>query len=71
MAGRGTANHKAVLDDEKVRQIRKLRQVGYSMLEIAVEYNVTNSTVSRILSRDLWGHVKGEPKMPEEVECSE
>jgi len=55
---RGEKNHMSKLTEEKVRAIRKRKKLGVSTLQLAKEYGVALSTIKRVVSRKLWGHVK-------------
>lgn len=47
------------LDDDKVREIKKLLSEGsYTQRQIADMYNVTNSLISMINTKRVWGHIK-------------
>jgi hypothetical protein len=54
---RGTRNHKAVLDEGKVREIRSMAASGMSGPQIARALGTTRSVVHDVLSRKTWGHV--------------
>lgn len=55
-SSRGKRNPTAVLDENKVREIRKLRGV-MTQRAIADRYGVSNQTVSLILKGGVWGWV--------------
>ena len=54
----GNANGRAKLTDDSVRQIRKLKEQGYTNVAIAKQFSVVNQLVSRICLRECWTHVK-------------
>lgn len=47
----------AILNDEKIREIRELNQVGLKNKEIANTYKVDVSCISRIVNGKSWKHV--------------
>lgn len=51
---RGIKNTNAILDEEKVRQIRSAKGTGR---EIALRFQVSEGTVSMVRSRKIWTHV--------------
>lgn len=53
----GTDNNKAKLTTEKVIQIRLERSRGRTNKSIGLEFGVTESTISRIVRREIWNHV--------------
>jgi len=55
---KGTAHNLAKLDDEKIREIRKIASVGISTRRIAQLYGVTQPLISGILNGRYWSHVK-------------
>ena len=54
---RGERHGNAKLVEGDVRRIRKLYGAGTTLREIAVEYGVTEMSVSRIVRRLRWAHV--------------
>jgi hypothetical protein len=54
---KGTVHWKAVLDEEKVREIRYLRSEGWALKSIARIFGISKETVSAIARRKRWGHV--------------
>lgn len=56
---KGTEHHKAILDDEKVRAIRKkyIRGGIYGATKLAKEFNVAVPTINDILRGRRWKHV--------------
>ena len=50
----------AVLTEEKVREIRRLRKLKFIYSEIAEMMNCDRSTVTRAAKRETWAHVKDE-----------
>jgi hypothetical protein len=56
-ANSGTKSHLSILDDDKIREIRKLKLTGISNLNIGLKYNVNRETVGYILRGKTWKHV--------------
>ena len=55
---RGQRNGLAVLDEDKVREIRRLRDVeGLTFIEIGKRFGIHRVTVRHICLRVLWAHV--------------
>jgi hypothetical protein len=55
---KGVRNGSAVLDDEKVREIRKLySEGGWTHRALSLKFSVGKATITRILSGGYWGHV--------------
>jgi hypothetical protein len=54
---RGKKRYNAVLDDDIVREIRKLRQRGATYPEIMKRFDVGKSQVSGIVRGTRWAHV--------------
>lgn len=54
---RGEKNHKAVLTEKQVLEIRKLRLEGFSLDYIKNKYNISKSAVSAIVNRRTWKHI--------------
>lgn len=57
-APNGTAHHSAKLNPTLVRAIRRLAADGVSLTVIAQEFKVSTATVSHIVSRKTWKHVR-------------
>lgn len=55
--GLGEKQHLAILNDESVKHIRFLGSLGLSTKELAVKYNVTRSTIIRVINRKTWKHL--------------
>lgn len=55
--GRGTGHWGAKLDDEQIAEIRKRRDDGASLIEIANAFRVTIGTASMVCSGKIWRHV--------------
>lgn len=55
---RGTEAKNSKLDDDKVREIRKLIAAGKADYQIAPKYGVRPSTIWRIRSGNGWRHVQ-------------
>jgi hypothetical protein len=47
-------HHRAKLNEEKVRKIRKLHAEGVRQIELAQRYGVTQQTISHIIGRRTW-----------------
>lgn len=55
---RGVENSQAVLDDDKVREIRRLyAQGGVTQTELGDRFGVDNTTISCVVTRRTWKHV--------------
>jgi len=54
----GERHHKTFLNEDEVRDIRKKRSEGFTLLSLAKQYNTTETTISRISRRLTWNHVK-------------
>ena len=55
---RGTRQHLAKLDEEKVREIRRLYATGrYSQLKLGEMYGINQSNISEVVRRKTWAHV--------------
>ena len=54
---KGEANIRAKLTEGKVRDIRRLREEGMRVQEIAWRFQVSERVVRLICRRKLWGHV--------------
>jgi DNA invertase Pin-like site-specific DNA recombinase len=55
---KGTNNHSAKLDDDKVRQIREKLASGTKRIELAKEYGVSTTTISDIARKKIWRDVR-------------
>lgn len=55
---RGTEHHNSKLDDDKVREIIKLREGGMSFQKIANLYGISKPSVMSIINGKTWKHVK-------------
>lgn len=55
---KGSAHHKAKLNDEQVRTIRYRAESGESMSSIASSIGIHVSTVSSIVNNKTWSHIK-------------
>lgn len=53
----GIKNGNAVLTEQNILNIRKLKQEGISNRAIAVIYGIDGGHVSRIVNRKVWSHV--------------
>lgn len=55
---KGSENHAAILNEQKVTEIRSLRKKGLKLKEIARIYNVSISVVSSVSKYRSWKHVQ-------------
>lgn len=53
----GESNGRSKLTNEKVIEMRKLKEVGYSYAKLSLKYDVAKSTVINIIKRRKWKHV--------------
>ena len=53
----GENHHLAILNEAKVRAIRKLAQRGFTHEDIAWVFGVKRSTISAVVGRYNWAHV--------------
>lgn len=58
----GSRNPNALLTEEKVIQIRKMRAAGLSRKEIADYFDLSRSTVQKAYTGITWKHVVGGDK---------
>lgn len=54
---KGTANGRAIVTDDDVRQIRHRASAGESYAVLAVEYRMTKENVWMIVRRKTWTHI--------------
>jgi DNA invertase Pin-like site-specific DNA recombinase len=54
---RGTVHHSAKLNEDIVRDIRRLYADGTSLSELAVKFGVNQSAIWKVATRKLWRHV--------------
>ena len=54
---RGSSHPGAKLTEEKVRELRRMRQAGIKVNDIAVHFHVSVSLVEKILAGRFWTHV--------------
>jgi DNA-binding XRE family transcriptional regulator len=55
---RGVGVNKAKLDDDKVREIRRLYSEGRTQVALAEQFDVWQTTISQIVRGKTWTHVK-------------
>lgn len=55
---RGTMDPNAKLDDDKVREIRKLSAQGHSQAAIGAHFGVHQVLISLVMRGKIWKHVK-------------
>jgi hypothetical protein len=56
--GVGSSNGRAILTDDDVRDIRRRLATGESQQSIANDYDVRQTTISKIKRRKQWAHVE-------------
>jgi len=54
----GASNGASVLTEADVIRLRKLAALGTPQINLAKEYGIAAATVSRIVTRKAWSHVK-------------
>lgn len=54
---KGTANHRARLTDEQVREIRRRAASGEAQNKLAEEFPCGHATINRIVLRKSWKHL--------------
>ena len=54
----GESHMHAKLNDAAVRNIRRGVAAGAPMKALAAKYSVDDSTISRVVARERWGHVE-------------
>lgn len=54
---KGSARRNALLNEQDVRDIRVMREVGMSCRLVAAEYGVSTACIERVDSRRSWRHV--------------
>ncbi len=54
----GIKHHRCKLNDEKVKEIKKLLKMGVKMNRIADDYNVSDGTIWFIDKKVTWKHIK-------------
>lgn len=55
---RGVEHKNAKLDDDAVREIRRLHEAGYGYHRIAAHFGVSPSCIERVVKRQTWAHVE-------------
>jgi hypothetical protein len=55
---KGVKHHKAKLNDDQIRKIRKLREQGYTGTALAKMFNVNNTLIYFICKRINWKHIE-------------
>lgn len=53
----GERHHFAKLNDDKVREIRRLHSTGIDYLTLSNRYGVDQSVIGRVVTRKAWKHV--------------
>lgn len=54
---RGTGNGRAKLDSDSVRKIRTMYAQGHKQVELAAQFSICQTTISRVILRKGWGHI--------------
>jgi transcriptional regulator NrdR family protein len=54
---KGEENPNAILFDTNIREIRRLASQGVLTKTIAEKYNLSTSTIRRVINRESWAHV--------------
>lgn len=54
---RGERNPAAKLTEDRVREMRRLRETGATVRALAATYGVDHSLVYRVCTRQCWAHV--------------
>ena len=57
-AARGGRHSNAKLSADKVREIRRLRNEGDTLVAIARRFGVTQQCISSVIHRETWAHVE-------------
>ncbi len=55
---RGTARASAVLSEDDIREIRKLREAGARVCDLARQFKVSWPSMDKVVRGQTWGHVK-------------
>lgn len=55
---KGETNHRAILTESEVKDIRQFIQAGLTNIAIGPMYGVTHSMISRIRLGKAWTHIK-------------
>jgi hypothetical protein len=59
---RGSQHGRALLDEAKVIEMRRLRSQGWSTGRLATRYGVARNTACYAISGRTWGHIEAEPE---------
>jgi hypothetical protein len=54
----GADSHNAILTEDDVREIRKLRDNGCRQVDVADRFSVSPSTIQSVVRRKTWAHVQ-------------
>jgi hypothetical protein len=63
-SAKGAENNRAVLDDVKVIEARRLKREGWTYPELAARYGVCRNTVSYAVTGKTWSHIPMETAPP-------
>ena len=55
---RGTQLARSRFNDDQIREMRKLREQGWTLRRIAKKFDYDHANVLRIVRREMWAHVK-------------
>lgn len=53
----GSNHYRAKLTEEKVRAIRERHQAGERIVDLALEYEITPSSINKVVKRMTWKHI--------------
>ena len=56
--GKGENHNSAKVNEAQIKEIRELRKKGFSLKKLSQEYNLCQSTISKICVGKTWAHVK-------------
>ncbi len=57
LSAKGARNNKSKVTDDMVREIRVAYSRGETQMNLAAEYGIDQTSISRIVRRDSWTHV--------------
>lgn len=57
ISNKGASHYKTNLTDKDVRDIRRLRKIGYKQKELADMFGIARTTVSSIVNNYKWKHL--------------
>jgi hypothetical protein len=56
---RGEQSSRAKLTEEQVKEIRRLRQAGMTLEQLAIRFDIAPTSINRICNGERWNHVEG------------